>query len=326
MATSTSTAVMEPLVIGIDIGGTGTKFGIVDRNGNVLFSGDLSTKKHLTVESFIDELFIKLGALVEKAGGIGRMKGIGVGAPNGNFYTGTIEYAPNLPWKGIIPLAKLIEDKFKLPVILTNDANAAAIGEMTYGAAQGMKDFIMITLGTGVGSGIVANGHLIYGHDGFAGELGHTIVIPDGRLHPGTGKHGPLEAYASATGVTYTTIEMLNESKEDSLLRNIPNDQIDSKKVYEAAVKGDKLAKQVFEFTGRILGIALANAVMFSSPEAIVLFGGLTKSGDFILKPTKEHMEANLIQVFQNKVKILISHLKESDAAILGASALAWEA
>jgi glucokinase len=183
----------------------------------------------------------------------------------------------------------------------------------------------MITLGTGVGSGIVANGQLIYGHDGFAGELGHTIVIPDGRLHPGTGKYGSLESYASATGVTYTTIEMLENSKEDSLLRKIPKKELDSKKVYEAAVKGDKLAKQVFEFTGKILGLALANAVMFSSPEAIILFGGLTKAGDLILKPTREHMEANLIQVFQNKVKILISHLRESDAAILGASALAWD-
>ena len=225
----------------------------------------------------------------------------------------------------IIPLAKMIEDKFKLPVTLTNDANAAAIGEMTYGAAKGMKDFIMITLGTGVGSGIVANGQLIYGHDGFAGELGHTIIIPDGRLHQGTGKHGSLESYASATGVRYTALEFLEKSKEKSLLRKVPAAEMDSKKVYEAAIQGDKLAKEVYEFTGRILGIAMANAVMFSSPEAIVLFGGLTKAGDLILKPTREHMEANLIQIFQNKVKILISHLKESDAAILGASALAWE-
>jgi glucokinase len=322
MATSTS---LEQLVIGIDIGGTGTKFGIVDKDGNVLFSDEISTKKHATVESFIDELHDALYVLIQKAGGPGRIKGIGVGAPNGNFYTGTIEYAPNLPWKGIIPLAKMIEDKFKLPVTLTNDANAAAIGEMTYGAAKGMKDFIMITLGTGVGSGIVANGQLIYGHDGFAGELGHTIIIPDGRLHQGTGKHGSLESYASATGVRYTALEFLEKSKEKSLLRKVPAAEMDSKKVYEAAIQGDKLAKEVYEFTGRILGIAMANAVMFSSPEAIVLFGGLTKAGDLILKPTREHMEANLIQIFQNKVKILISHLKESDAAILGASALAWE-
>ncbi len=316
---------MEQLVIGIDLGGTGTKFGIVNRDGNVLFSSEISTKKHNTIESFIDELYTELSVLIEKAGGTGRIKGIGIGAPNGNFYTGTIEYAPNLPWRGIIPLAELIESKFKLPVTLTNDANAAAIGEMMYGAAQGMKDFIMITLGTGVGSGIVANGQLIYGHDGFAGELGHTIVIPDGRYHPGTQKKGSLEIYASATGVKLTAIEMLEKSQEPSLLRDVPHDQLDSKSVYEAAIQGDKIALEVFEFTGKILGLSLANAIMFSSPEAIILFGGLTKAGDLILKPTKQHMEENLIKVFQDKVKILVSHLKESDAAILGASALAWE-
>ena len=279
---------LEQLVIGIDIGGTGTKFGIVDRDGNVLFGSEISTKKHATVESFIDELYDALAALIEKSGGAGRIKGIGVGAPNGNFYTGTIEYAPNLPWKGIIPLKELLEVKFKLPVTLTNDANAAAIGEMMYGAAKGMKDFIMITLGTGVGSGIVANGQLIYGHDGFAGELGHTIVIPDGRLHPGTGKKGSLESYASATGVRNTAIEILEKTTEKSLLRDVPKDELDSKAVYEAAIQGDKVALEIFEFTGKILGLALANAIMFSSPEAIVLFGGLTKAGELILKPTKE--------------------------------------
>lgn len=322
---ATTSAAMEPLAIGIDIGGTGTKFGIVDRVGNVLFSSEMSTRKHAEVETFIDELYNHLSDLIAKAGGVGRMKGIGVGAPNGNYYTGTIEYAPNLPWKGIIPLAKMIEDKFKLPVTLTNDANAAAIGEMMYGAAKGMNDFIMITLGTGVGSGIVANGKLVYGHDGFAGELGHTIIIPDGRLHEGTGKKGSLESYASATGVRLTTLELLEKSDQPSWLRNVPVDEIDSKKVYDAAMEGDELAKSIFEYTGKILGLALANFVMFSSPEAIVLFGGLTKAGDLILKPTRESMEDNLIQVFQNKVKILVSHLKESDAAILGASALVWE-
>lgn len=315
----------DALAIGIDIGGTGTKYGIVNRDGNVLFSGEMSTKKHNTIETFIDELYEHLSVLIERAGGIGRITGIGMGAPNGNFYTGTIEYAPNLPWKGIIPIAKLVNEKFNLPVVLTNDANAAAIGEMMYGAAKGMKDFIMITLGTGVGSGIVANGQLIYGHDGFAGELGHTIVIPDGRMHEGTGKKGSLESYASATGVRLTALELLEKSNEDSVLRNADKENLDSKVVYEAAIKGDKLALEIFEFTGKILGLALANAVMFSSPEAIILFGGLTKAGDLILKPTREHMEENLIQVFQNKVKILVSHLKESDAAILGASALAWE-
>jgi len=321
----TSPVSMEPLAIGIDIGGTGTKFGIVDRIGNVLFSGDLSTKKHKRVETFIDELYDKLSALVLSVGGSGRIRGIGVGAPNGNFYTGTIEYAPNLPWKGIVPLAQLIQDKFQLPSMLTNDANAAAIGEMMYGAAQGMKDFIMITLGTGVGSGIVANGHLILGHDGFAGELGHTIIIPDGRYHEGTGKYGSLESYASATGVMLTAKEVLAKTKEESILRKIPIDEIDSRKVYDAAMLGDKVAKEIFDYTGKILGMALANFVMFSSPEAIVLFGGLTKAGELILKPTREHMEANLIQVFQNRVKILVSHLRESDAAILGASALVWD-
>ena len=314
----------DQLVIGIDIGGTGTKYGIVDHDGNVLYQGDLSTKKHATIETFIEELHEELSVLIKKAGGIQRIKGIGVGAPNGNFYTGTIEYAPNLPWKGVIPLANLIKEKFKLPVVLTNDANAAAIGEMMYGAAKGMKDFIMITLGTGVGSGIVANGQLIYGHDGFAGEVGHTIVIPDGRMHAGTGKKGSLESYASATGVRLTAIEMLEKNKTPSLLRKVPKDKLDSKAVYEAALEGDKIALEIFEFTGKILGLSLANCVMFSSPEAIILFGGLTKSGEFILKPTRKYMEENLIQVFQNKVKILVSHLRESDAAILGASALGW--
>jgi glucokinase len=320
-----NTSALEALAIGIDIGGTGTKFGIVDRVGNVLFSSEISTRKHTDVNDFIDELHTELSKLIDNVGGTGRIKGIGVGAPNGNYYTGTIEYAPNLPWKGIIPLARMMEDKFKIPVVLTNDANAAAIGEMMYGAAQGMKDFIMITLGTGVGSGIVANGKLVYGHDGFAGELGHTTIIPNGRLHEGTGKRGSLESYASATGVRLTTLEILEKSTEPSSLRSVPSDQIDSKKVYEAAIAGDAVAKQIFESTGTILGAALANFVMFSSPEAIILFGGLTKAGDLILKPTRESMEANLIQIFQNKVKILVSHLKESDAAILGASALAWD-
>ncbi len=317
---------VSPLAIGIDLGGTNTKFGIVDRNGNILFSDEISTSDHNDVQVFIDELHKALYPLIEKAGGEGRIKGIGLGAPNGNRYTGTIEYAPNLPWKGIVPLAKMTEDKFKLPVMLTNDANAAAVGEMMYGAAQGMKDFIMITLGTGVGSGIVANGKLIYGHDGFAGELGHTIVFPGGRYHEGSGAYGSLEVYASATGVAKTAIEFL-ESKPDveSLLRVYEKEKITSKIVSECAGKGDKIAQEVYEFTGKVLGLALANFVMFSSPEAIILFGGLTKAGDLLLKPTQESMEENLIQVFRNKVKILISHLKESDAAILGASALVWD-
>ncbi len=316
---------LQQLAVGIDIGGTGTKFGIVDRNGNILFSSEISSRNHALVEDFIDELHENLTAMIDKVGGPTRIKGIGVGAPNGNYYTGTVEYAPNLPWKGIIPFSKMMETKFKIPVVLTNDANAAAIGEMMYGAAKGMRDFIMITLGTGVGSGIVANGKLVYGHDGFAGELGHTITIPNGRFHEGTGKYGSLESYASATGVKLTALEILEKTTEYSVLRDVPKNKLDSKKVYEAAISGDKVAKEIFEFTGQILGLALANFVMFSSPEAIILFGGLTKAGDLLLKPTIANMEANLIQVFQNKVKILVSHLREADAAILGASALAWD-
>src|SRR5580698_9628275 len=235
MAKASSTSLSyESLAIGIDIGGTGTKFGIVDRNGNVLFSSEISTRGHEEVESFIEELHRNLHPIIERAGGPGRMRGIGVGAPNGNYYTGTVEYAPNLPWKGILPLAKMVQNKFQLPAVLTNDANAAAIGEMMYGAAKGMKDFIMITLGTGVGSGIVANGKLIYGHDGFAGELGHTIIIPKGRYHEGTGKYGSLESYASATGVKLTAIEMLEKSEEASTLRDTPKERLDSRRVYDA--------------------------------------------------------------------------------------------
>ena len=214
----TGSTAMEQLAVGIDIGGTGTKYGIVDRVGNLLFSGEMSTRNHLEVMPYIDELYENIAPLIEQAGGPGGIKGIGIGAPNGNYYKNTIEYAANLPWKGIIPFGKMVEDKFKLPVVLTNDANAAALGEMMYGAAQDMNDFIMITLGTGVGSGIVANGKLIYGHDGFAGELGHTIIIPDGRLHEGTGKRGSLESYASATGVRLNALEFLEKSTKSSLL------------------------------------------------------------------------------------------------------------
>ncbi|MDQ2719596.1 MAG: ROK family protein [Bacteroidota bacterium] len=312
--------------IGIDIGGTNTKYGIVNHRGQIRNKGDLSTNKRTGIEEFIDELYEELQPAIKEIGGEHLIKGIGVGAPNGNYYTGTIEYAPNLQWKGIIPLANLISKKFKKPCSLTNDANAAAVGELMYGAARGMKDFIMITLGTGVGSGIIANGHLIYGHDGFAGELGHTIIRPGGRLHWGTGMKGSLETYASATGIAITTKELLEERKnETSSLRDIPSNKIDSKAVYEAAMKGDKIAKEVYKFTGQILGEALANFVMFSSPEAIILFGGVCKAGALLMAPVKKHMEKNLLPIFQNKVKLLFSELKESDAAILGASALVWE-
>ncbi|PSL31805.1 ROK family protein [Chitinophaga ginsengisoli] len=316
----------QQLAVGIDIGGTNTKFGIVDRRGNILCDGRMLTNQHEDVHGFLDELHEHLSVLIAQVGGIENIRGIGVGAPNGNFYTGNIEYAPNLRWKGVIPLAKLLAEKFGVPAVLTNDANAAALGEFQYGAARSMRDFIVITLGTGVGSGIVANGQLIYGHDGFAGELGHCIVIPGGRYHPGTGAHGSLEAYASATGVTNTALEFLaNRPDTKSILREHSKEEINSKVIYEAAMKGDPLAVEVYEFTGKILGEALANFVMFSSPEAIILFGGLTKAGDMIMKPVREHMEKNLLPIFQNKVKLVFSELKESDAAILGASALAWE-
>ncbi len=316
----------QEYAIGIDIGGTNTVFGIVDHRGDTLYRGAVSSRKHERIEDYIDELYEALQPAIQQVGGIKSIKGIGIGAPNGNFYSGTIEYAPNLVWKGIIPIASMVTEKFGVPAALTNDANAAAVGEMMYGAAKGMKDFIMITLGTGVGSGIVANGHLIYGHDGFAGELGHTMIIPNGRLHAGTGMYGSLESYASATGVANTAREFLEQRREqDSLLRNYPMDAIDSRVVYDCAMQGDPIAKEVYEYTGMILGMALSNFVMFSSPEAIILFGGMTKAGDLILKPTKEHMEKNLLPIFQNKVKLIFSELKEADAAILGASALVWE-
>jgi len=312
--------------IGIDIGGTTTKFGIVDHRGDTLYRGVIASNKYEEIEPYLDELYAALSPAIEEAGGIKTIKGIGIGAPNGNFYSGTIEYAPNLKWKGIVPLAKLVTDKFNVPAALTNDANAAAVGEMMYGAARGMKDFIMITLGTGVGSGIVANGQLILGHDGFAGELGHTIIVPGGRLHWSTGHHGSLEAYTSATGVTMTALEFLEQRpKEKSLLRNYSKAEMDSRVVYDCAKQGDSMAKDVYEFTGEILGKALANFVMFSSPEAIILFGGLTYAGSLIMNPTREHMEKNLLPIFQNKVKLIFSELKEADAAILGASALVWE-
>ncbi len=312
--------------IGVDIGGTTAKFGIVNHRGEISNRGTLATNKHDNVNVFIDELYDALQPAIKEMGGSELIRGIGVGAPNGNYYNGTIEYAPNLLWKGVIPLAKLISDKFDKSCTLTNDANAAAVGEMMYGAARGMKDFIMITLGTGVGSGIIANGQLILGHDGFAGELGHTVIRPKGRLHPGTGMHGTLETYASATGIAQTAKEMMEENpKQKSVLKKLSSKKLDSKAVYEAAIEGDKIAKDVFKYTGQILGEALANFVMFSSPEAIILFGGVIKAGKLLMDPVKKHMEKNLLPIFQNKVKLLFSELKESDAAILGASALVWE-
>lgn len=317
---------MEKYVIGIDIGGTSTKFGIVDRNGVIVEQSRMSTVEHDDVEEFINELSTKLAPMIEKAGGKKNFAGIGAGAPNGNYYTGNIEYAANLKWRGIIPFAKMLSQKNDLPVRLTNDANAAAMGEMMYGCAKDMKHFIVITLGTGVGSGIVIDGKILLGHDGFAGELGHTIIRHDGRLHKGTGMKGSLEAYASATGVRETALELLTQYPEqESLLRDYSINDLTSQSVYECAMKGDKIANEIFEYTGKILGEALANFIMFSSPEAIILFGGLTKAGDLIMNPTRQAMEENLIQIFKNKVRLMFSELQEADAAILGASALAWE-
>lgn len=316
---------MSKYAIGIDIGGTTTKFGIVTPDGVITEQDRIPSNQHEVVEEFIADLYLKLEPMIERAGGKSECIGIGMGAPNANFYTGTIEYAPNLKWKGIIPIADLMEKKFGLPVKLTNDANAAAAGEMIYGCAKNIKHFITITLGTGVGSGIVIDGKIVLGHDGFAGELGHTIIRPGGRLHKGTGHHGSLEAYASATGVRETAIEMITQNPhKESLLRNFTINELTSQTVYDCAVKGDAIANEIFEFTGQILGESLANFIMFSSPAAIILFGGLTKAGPLIMNPTRKHMEANLLPIFHNKVKLMFSDLKEADAAILGASALVW--
>lgn len=317
----------KPYGIGIDLGGTNTVFGIVDKSGTVLATDSIKTKAYGDdIDKYIDALQKGISKLIDENGGVDKVRGIGVGAPNANYYTGNIEHAANLPWKGIVPFAKLLSEKIGVPVALTNDANAAAIGEMTYGVARGMKDFIMITLGTGVGSGVVAGGQLVYGHDGFAGELGHVVVRRGGRTC-GCGGKGCLETYTSATGVARTAREFLKErANEDSLLRKIPMDQITSKDVYDAAMQGDQIAKDIFAFTGEILGEAFADFVKFSSPEAFVLFGGLAKAGDILLNPIKKSMEENLMPVFRNKIKILFSQMKDADAAVLGASALAWDA
>lgn len=315
----------KPYVIGIDMGGTNTVFGVVDARGNVLSRSAIKTATHADVDLYIQDLYDELIKLIDAAGGPSKFKGIGMGAPNGNYYTGNIEHAPNLPWKGIVPIAQLMTEKFGIPTALTNDANAAALGEMTYGATRGMKNFIMITLGTGVGSGIIIDGKLVYGHDGFAGELGHTTAIRENGRICGCGKHGCLETYASATGVARSAREILGSTTKESTLRNIPVDSITSKDVFDAAIEGDEVAKDIFNYTGKILGQSLADFVAFSAPEAIVLFGGLTKAGDLILNPIREHMEANLLPIWNNKVKLLFSELKEADAAILGASSLAWE-
>ncbi len=317
---------MKPYVIGIDLGGTNTVFGIVDARGVVIASSSIKTAKHANFDDYIDELYTEITRLVKANDAVDKIHGIGIGAPNANYYTGMIEDAVNLPWATPINLAGKVSEKFGIPVAVTNDANAAAIGEMTYGVARGLKDFIMITLGTGVGSGIVINGQLVYGHDGFAGELGHIIMKRNNGRLCGCGRTGCLEAYCSATGVARTAREYLEIRNDPSLLRNLPIDEITSKDVYDAAISGDKLAKEVFDYTGNILGQAFADMTVFSSPQAFVLFGGLAKSGELLMRPLRESMDRNMMSIFKGKPKILLSELKEADAAILGASALGWEA
>ncbi len=315
----------QDLVIGIDVGGQTTKCGVVDARGTVLAQTVIRSDNYDVAEPFIAELAEALNRIVAEAKAEGCIRGIGVGAPNGNYYTGTIESAPNLKWgHNRVEFAKLLSEQMNgIPVSLTNDANAAAVGEMTYGAARGMKNFIMITLGTGVGSGIVINGEVVYGHDGFAGELGHTCAVRHNGRACGCGKNGCLEAYCSAIGVARTAREWLEMTDEPSLLRSL--DKISSKDVYDAAQEGDKLAIKIFEYTGRILGEKLADFIEFSAPEAIVLFGGLARAKEFLTEPILNAMNANVLPLWRDKVKLVYSQLKESDAAILGASALAWE-
>ncbi len=315
----------QDLVIGIDVGGQTTKCGVVDARGTVVAQTVIRTDTYEEVEPFIAELAEALNRIVAEAKAEGCIRGIGVGAPNGNYYTGTIESAPNLKWgRHKVEFAKLLSEQMNgIPVSLTNDANAAAVGEMTYGAARGMKNFIMITLGTGVGSGIVIDGKVVYGHDGFAGELGHTCAVRHNGRACNCGKNGCLEAYCSAMGVARTAREWLEMTDEPSLLRSL--DKISSKDVYEAAKEGDKLAVKIFDYTGRILGEKLADFIEFSAPEAIVLFGGLARAKEFLTEPIQKAMDENVLALWRGKVKLVYSQLKESDAAILGASALAWE-
>lgn len=335
---------MKKVAIGIDIGGTNTAIGVVDSEGNVLYErkpqmptpqkaenpGMTQTVSDKILGKYVADLVVEIKKAIEMVKQINpniEVTGIGIGAPNANYYTGTIEYAPNLPFVGVVNFAELIHGNFPefKYVKLTNDANAAALGEMIYGGAKGMKNFAMMTIGTGLGSGLIVNGDLVYGADGFAGECGHVTVVPKGRLC-GCGGHGHLEAYCSATGIKRTVYELLAQyNPPDSPLSAIPMNEMSSKVVFDAAEKGDKIAKEVFQITGEILGRALADTVHYISPEAIFLFGGAAAAGDYIFKPTKDSMERHLMPVFRNKVKILASELKESSAAILGASALVWK-
>lgn len=310
----------KPYAIGIDIGGTTTKLGLADRKGNLSHQSVVPTTGHVGLDEYINVLLGEVKQITETIS-IEKISGVGIGAPNGNYYTGEIVDAANLEWKGRIPIAKMLTEKLGLPVTLTNDANATAMGEMMYGAAIGKHDFIMITLGTGVGSGIVANGQLVYGHDGFAGELGHVIAVRDGR-QCGCGRKGCMERYCSATGIVITAKEWLAEKRGESVLRS--HDTLTAKHIHEAALAGDEMALDIFDYTAKILGQTLADAVAITSPEVIIFFGGLANAGAFLLKPVKKYMEENLLNIFQDKVELLPSALPDTDAAILGASALAW--
>ena len=314
----------KPYVIGLDLGGTNSEFGIVDQNANIVPSTRVKTAGHGDINQYVDDCVEALKPIIEQVGGIEKIHAMGIGAPNGNYYTGCIEFAPNLPWKGNIPLAQLFSDRLGVPVRLTNDANAAAMGEMQYGVAKGMQNFIMITLGTGVGSGIVCNGQMVLGCDGMAGELGHVIVERNGR-QCGCGRRGCLECYCSATGIARTAREIIEKTDKPTSLRNIPLDQIDGLAITLAARDGDPVALEIFEYTGRILGEACANFAAFSSPEAFVFFGGLSKAGDLIMNPIKRAYEENVLTVFKGKAKLLVSELDGAGAAVLGASALGWE-
>lgn len=317
---------LKPYVIGLDLGGTNSIFGIVDIRGEIKATTAIKTQAYDNVEDYVKASLDALHIIIDQVGGIGTIKAMGIGAPNGNYYTGTIEFAPNLAWghDSVIPLAKMFEEGLGIPVALTNDANAAAIGEMAYGVARGMKNFMVITLGTGVGSGIVVNGQVVYGSDGFAGELGHVIVDKNGR-NCGCGRHGCLETYCSATGVARSAREFLEKTTTPSVLREMKPEDITSFEVSMAAEKGDKLALDVYEFTGRMLGEACANFAAFSSPEAFIFFGGLTKAGKLLMEPLKKAYEENVLKIYQNKAKFLLSALEGSSAAVLGASAVGWE-
>ncbi len=316
---------MKELVLGIDIGGTNTKFGFVDQAGNILGESSSPTRGYPVFDDYLAQLHKQIDAAKAFLGPDIRLTGIGVGAPNGNYYTGAIEEAPNLEWRGRVPFVEKLQAYYPgLPVVLTNDANAAAIGEMTFGKAKGMQDFIVFTLGTGLGSGIVANGQLIYGSDGLAGELGHTLVNVFGR-QCGCGRKGCLETYVSATGIKRTVYKLLADYREESVLRSVAFDKLSAKMITEAALQGDFIARQAFEYTGRVFGMKLADTVAHFSPEAIFLFGGLVNAGKHLLEPTKRHMEENMMNIYKGKVKLLVSGLQNKNAGVLGAAALAWQ-